>query len=191
MPAVGVLPFSMRRDTMALTCQVSPDTIPPMPSRRRSIADRFWPKVRKTDSCWIWTASTRNNGYGALGNVFGRRGEYAHRLAWMLANGPILPGLLVCHTCDNKLCVRPSHLFLGTYGDNMRDCVAKGRHVSNLPPQPRGEKAYMAKLTQAEVDEIKRMRASGMSGMKIATIFSKVRYQQIYRICSGERWKVR
>jgi len=72
----------------------------------------------------------------------------------------------------------------------MRDCVAKGRHVSGLPDiQPTGEKSPVAKLTQAEVDEIRRLRASGMSGMKIAKRIAKVRYQQIYRILSGKRWK--
>lgn len=92
-------------------------------------ADRFWRKVlRPADGCWTWTAATRN-GYGAIGAV--RIGNtsylaYAHRVSWHLAHGPIVGGLHVLHRCDNKRCVRPDHLFLGTHDDNMRDAAAKG-----------------------------------------------------------------
>lgn len=75
--------------------------------------------------CWEWEGSRYPSGYGAVkwnGRVIG-----AHRLAWIEAFGPIPDGLDVCHHCDNPPCVRPSHLFLGTRSDNMRDAVSKGR----------------------------------------------------------------
>lgn len=63
-------------------------------------------------------------GYGMKGML------YAHREAWKEANGPIPPGMLVCHSCDNRSCVEPTHLFLGTDKDNQHDSINKGRHSS-------------------------------------------------------------
>ncbi|MHB1172823.1 MAG: HNH endonuclease signature motif containing protein [Lacisediminihabitans sp.] len=60
------------------------------------------------------------------------RPVYVHRLAWQDANGPIPDGMLVCHRCDNPACYHLPHLFLGTYADNNRDMVAKGRHWSQI-----------------------------------------------------------
>lgn len=94
--------------------------------------ERFWAKVRKSDNgCWEWTANGNNYGYGKLrvgSRTDGsRRSIRAHRLAYELACGPIPVGMNVCHRCDNRRCVRPDHLFLGTTQDNIRDRVAKGR----------------------------------------------------------------
>lgn len=85
----------------------------------------FWERVRKGDGCWEWTGFVRKDGYGQFG-----RSKAAYRAAWELANGPIPPGAHVLHSCDNRLCVRPDHLRLGTHGDNMADMAARGRSAA-------------------------------------------------------------
>ena len=94
-------------------------------TRSRPAHERFWPNVRKcddADACWEWLGRRDQKGYGRFG-----RGHLAHRFAFAFVNGPIPEGLEVCHRCDNPVCVRPSHLFLGTHTDNVRDSIAKGR----------------------------------------------------------------
>jgi hypothetical protein len=91
---------------------------------------RFWPRVNKTDDCWLWTGRVNKKGYGVFDRrEAGERRSYArlaHRIAWELTHGPIL-NLSVLHRCDNPPCVRPDHLFLGTNDDNMKDASSKGR----------------------------------------------------------------
>lgn len=98
---------------------------------------RFWAKVNKTNSCWLWTSVKQGRGYGFFtpSTVEGRKtkpGIMAHRMAWILKNGNIPSGKLVCHKCDNKLCVRPSHLFLGTQKQNTQDMIRKNRQRGGL-----------------------------------------------------------
>lgn len=112
-----------------------------------TLQERFWAKVRKTPTCWEWTASLTGAGYGKIG-VNGRI-ITASRLSFEWACGPIPPGMFICHHCDNPKCVRPDHLFLGTALDNSRDCKAKGRTAA-------GERCGRSKLTFAQVAEIRR-----------------------------------
>jgi hypothetical protein len=89
-----------------------------------SVAARFWAYVERGPGCWRWTGPATPSGYGKM--RVSAQTVSAHRLAWRLVHGEEAPNL-VCHKCDNKACVRPSHLFSGTHTDNMRDMVAKGR----------------------------------------------------------------
>jgi hypothetical protein len=92
-----------------------------------STLQRFWARVRKGDGCWIFSGGNRGKGYKHLCSG-GKARVAAHRFSWELAHGQKIPdGMLVCHTCDVRACVRPDHLFLGTHKDNHRDMMQKGR----------------------------------------------------------------
>jgi len=102
-------------------------------------------------------------------------------LAWELAHGAIPDGLNVLHRCDVRDCLRVDHLFLGTHADNVRDCVSKGRHGI-------GERHPGAKVTSAEVHEIRRLAASGVSHARIATRFP-ISVRTVRDIVRRESWK--
>jgi hypothetical protein len=88
---------------------------------------RFWDKVKIAgpDECWEWQAHIGGNSYGKL--TFNRTTYSAHRFCFMLEHHEIPDGMFVMHTCDNRICVNPKHLKLGTHKDNMRDMATKGR----------------------------------------------------------------
>ena len=108
-------------------------TTPSEGRKVQSLSERFWPKVnvRGPNKCWEWKGALQTSGYGMLLNERGKKTIYigAHRAAWELTFGVIPEGLCVCHHCDNKLCVNPKHLFLGTITDNNRDAIVKGRRI--------------------------------------------------------------
>jgi hypothetical protein len=136
--------------------------------------DRFWGRVRKGPGCWVWLGSCSGRGYGSL-SFEGKRSARAHRVSWVLANGPIPDGLFVCHKCDNPPCVRLDHLFLGTHDENMTDMTDKGRRFNNFAvnvyPHP-GESNGFAKLTEVEVRTIRQMY-SGRGGWTFQKLADK------------------
>lgn len=145
---------------------------------------RFWARVEKTDGCWNWTAGQTGNPnmkYGFV--VWGTRRMAAHRASWELAYGPIPDGQCVLHECDNPLCVRPEHLFLGTRTDNNEDKMNKGRH-RGLPR----EKNPNARLTETEVAEIRRLHATtSLLQREIAEQFG-ISQTHVSEIVLGKVW---
>ena len=97
--------------------------------QQKTLEERFWAKVQKSDACWGWIGSRQHNGYGYLhfGGKTKRKPLRAHRVSWALHFGEVPEGLSVLHQCDNPSCVRPDHLFLGDRSANMQDCAAKKR----------------------------------------------------------------
>jgi hypothetical protein len=139
----------------------------------------FWSHVQLPDGCWVWGAATFDTGYGMFSA--GEKTVRTHRYVWEAIYGPIPDGLDVCHHCDNPPCVRPDHLFLGTDQTNTDDKVAKRRHGF-------GENHPGAKLSDAQVAEIRARRAAGERPYKLAKEFG-VTYVHIWTLCTGRQRK--
>lgn len=170
--------------------------------RAAPMEDRFWPKVNRDGPvpehrpelgpCWLWTAATYPNGYGMFG--MGRRGtgvKGAHIVSWELANNtPVPDGQWVCHRCDNKLCVNPAHLFLGTPRDDVQDMIEKGRAKWQIDPAfgyiTRGDTHPRATLTEAVIREIYRRYAGGGIYQKDLALEYGVGQSTISRIALGK-----
>jgi hypothetical protein len=142
---------------------------------------RFWSKVDKTPTCWLWTGPKNPNGYGNF--TMGRkRRVLAHRLSYEWAHGPIPDGLSCCHVCDEPSCVRVDHLFLGTTADNLGDMADKGRSCQ-------GEKQHCAKLTAEQVLAIRAQYATGTIGQyRLASLFT-VNRRTIQQIVQEKTWR--
>lgn len=117
--------------------------------------ERFWVKVdkRKASPCWIWTARRTKDGYGYFwsGDYYPHNKQpifvLAHRWSYEQVHGPIPKGKNVCHSCDNPPCVNPSHLFVASQRENVRDCILKGRHRNGRKMlTPNEEKAILKKF---------------------------------------------
>lgn len=140
----------------------------------------FWSKVdrRGPDECWEWQAGGSHTGYGSYhigGHTF-----MAHRVAYVIANGNIPPGYMVMHTCDNRGCMNPAHLRLGTSDDNIADKVAKERST-------RGATNPQAKLTADDVRQIRQLHVSGVERRDIAERFG-VHPGTVGKIVTYQRW---
>lgn len=153
--------------------------------------ESFWSKVNKDGSiplhmphlgkCWEWTAGKQYKGYGQF--VFNRKIQSVHRISWILAFGSIHENLLVLHKCDNRACVNPEHLFLGTNQDNIDDMVAKNRQA-----RPRGEKYGGHKLTNEEVIAIrKEYEDDGISQAKLGIKYN-VTSANIWYVVNYKTW---
>lgn len=152
----------------------------------RPVEERFWEKVHKTDTCWLWIGNIVG-GYGHIRR--GDRAAKAHRVSWEIHNGPVPSGegshgTCVLHRCDVRNCVNPDHLFLGTNTDNMRDMAAKGRAGF----RPRGESSTLSKLTAAQVVQIRERYAGGGATYKELAARFGVSKHAIYHVIKRHTW---
>lgn len=140
---------------------------------------RITSEVDEVTGCHVWQRKLGYRGYGSL-TIDGKR-TAAHRVAYEIHVGPIPDGMYVCHTCDNRACVNPAHLFLGTHNDNREDMVQKGRHA-------RGSRHHRSKLTEAEVLEIRQRYAAGALQNELCVKFG-VANSVISRIVNRLIWR--
>jgi hypothetical protein len=150
------------------------------------VVTAFWTKVRKApgDGCWVWTAGRHDDRAHPHGMFMykGHRSERAHRVAYQLANGDIPKGLVVRHLCHNSLCVRPSHLAIGTQAQNVQDTVAAGL-------LRRGEQCPNARLTEEAVLDMRRRHAAGEAGYrKLAQEYGVAR-NTVSGVIKRRRWQ--
>lgn len=130
--------------------------------------------------CWPWMGAVGREGYGRF--RLNGRAQLAHRVSWALARGGVTaPGIFVCHRCDNRTCVNPDHLFLGTQDANMRDMVLKGRQV-------RGAAHPCVKLTLSLVADARQRVAAGESIGSLAREHG-VSSSTMWHAVKGRNWK--
>lgn len=148
---------------------------------------RFWEKVQKTDTCWIWTGGTFKFGHGRFWVKALNNGHYTHRIAFFLKYGHLpKPPQCILHNCpggDNPRCVNPDHLWIGTRADNNQDKASKGRAWSH-----QGEDNKCAILTEKQVLEIKEKYATGaFTQTELGKLYG-VSQSNVYLIVSGKNW---
>lgn len=157
---------------------------------------RFWSKASKgdkPDACWIWTAGKDAHGYG-LFSVWregrGSKNERAHRYVYSVLIGPIPEGLAILHSCDNPACVNVAHLRPGTLKENSEDMIARRRHFAWTHPETmsRGEGSPLAKMTDAKVVEMRKMRRDTHASYKDLGKMFGVSNAAAMLICRGESW---
>lgn len=143
-------------------------------------------EVNQKTGCWEFIGGLRN-GYGAIKN--GGKTDGAHRVSYEIHKGEISQGLFVCHTCDNRKCVNPEHLWLGTAKDNMQDCAKKGRIVTSREAFFKERHIpYNATLSGEEVLEIRSMVKTGIKPSEIAQIVGTSRHK-VNDIIRGKSYK--
>lgn len=151
------------------------------------LIEKFWNNSRINTAdpnvCWEWNNKRRPAGYG----MFYFRGKWfsAHRISFQIVKGDIPDGLFVCHSCDNKSCINPAHLFLGTNRDNILDAVKKGIHGKNLH---RGTRHYRSLVQETDIILIRRLAAKRFSHGQIADLFDMTR-RNVTKIVNRANWK--
>ena len=158
----------------------------------KPMVERFFEKVKKTKSCWLWVAGrfgtdngeTRRYGCFMVSKAIGTK--LAHRVSWEIHNGPIPSGMYVCHTCDVPLCVNPSHLFIGTQKDNAMDMVNKKRNYVRAR-----EKCHFSKITRRKAEAIRLLYLNRKTSVKEVIKEAArigVKRSQFYNIVGNRSW---
>lgn len=188
-PSTGSVPTQNQARLSKVTSR-PPIKYGPDHPRYRPLEQRFWSKVEKTPSCWLWTATKLTSGfpYGMIGTD--GTNKLAHRVSYELAYGGIPEGMNVLHHCDNPSCVRPDHLFLGTQKENAHDMARKGRRRGGFDTiNQDGERNRQAKVTTDMVRAIRRRYAQGDVYQAQLALEYGVSVTTVSQIISRKRWR--
>jgi HNH endonuclease len=131
-------------------------------------SERFWHRVMKTENCWTWLGSKDKAGYGKFVYYLCNKKQHirCHQFSYLITYGTLQGGQCVRHLCNNRICVRPEHLALGSNQDNMDDKVRSNRQI-------KGEQHHNAKLDKWKVKEIRELYATGnYSQQKLSDLFN-------------------
>lgn len=139
---------------------------------------RLMVSFEKVGDCWVCRRKNKNR-YGTFN--YKMRAMGSHRASYIIFKGEIPLGMDICHTCDNRQCINPDHLFLGTRQENMIDCMLKGRMSV-------GGKHYCTKLTEENVREIRKLREERKTYVEIADQFG-IAQESVYDICKRRTWR--
>jgi hypothetical protein len=159
----------------------------------------FWSYVEKREEgCWHWSHTRTKKGYGVV-SLYPFGIAQAHRVAYQMTHGPVPDGQVVLHQCDNRACVNPEHLRVGSQRDNIHDRIAKGRsvyargdqHGSHTMPErtPRGTQHHLAKFTEEDILEIRRLFDTGMATVSQLSRRFQTGSSHISNIVKRRRWK--
>ena len=159
---------------------VAPFCIPTYNQSNRKFLDRFNTSFDKTNDCWNWNAELNVNGYGVI--RIGKTMILAHRLSFQLFKSNLINGMFVCHSCDNRKCVNPNHLWLGTHQENMNDALEKGR-LDN-----KGENNGRSKFKKEDIINIINLFKTGTTTHELAIKFNTTQ-TYIIHILIGRVWK--
>jgi hypothetical protein len=154
-----------------------------MKELRQKLIDRM---IILKSGCWEWQRALRNT-YGVM--KYEGKNESAHRLSYRAFRGEIPDGLLVCHKCDNRKCINPKHLFIGTYSDNTRDCLEKGRLV--IPkgvPYKKGYRPANILLSLKDAKIIKALIRSKKITLKDISDLCAVPHQLVRDMSAGRSY---
>jgi len=147
---------------------------------RKFTEERFWSRVHKTDTCWLWMGTITTGGYGRI--QVNCKLICTHRLSWEMRYGKIPKGMFALHKCDVPNCVNPNHLYIGTTQDNMNDKVNRGR-------SPRGESHGNNRLKESQIRSIRKINSFDIfTQAEIGKIFSVAR-ETTRDIINKKIWK--
>ena len=152
------------------------------------VAQRFETKYEAIpfSGCWLWTDALDKDGYGRL-QMPGKRTLKAHRVSYELHVGAVPKGKIVCHHCDVRCCVNPTHLYAGDWNDNVQDCMRRGRYVAGGKPHL-GARNGMAKLTESQAIEIRRRVDAGETQVSLATEFN-LHISTVHNLVRRRKWR--